>query len=399
MPEFDRNKHAHVIENGRCHLCNVTVTNQRTKHCSLCNKCVDGFDHHCRWLNHCIGQRNYKLFLATVFLASLGVAIVMGCSIAILVQIWTSPLPVTISPGEDNSTPGYFDTSTVSGPDNIASGGVVLQENKTADRRLNAGSEGRSGNIPNRYPLVSKASQKDGSSSKNVALPNHEFQEDGEGNLPESKSPVFMENLGREAKTSIFGFAILLAIITLAMLLHLGAFHIYICFKGLTTYEFLKPPLPREGKEMEDGSAVNNSGEGKTDHHGNEMDDAIWTTMTEIDLNAPDFTTTTLPRQNNKQNEEDDVNEAQKAKVNLNNEKNNADALRAKNYNFRKITRARSKESGVLCSRFLWPQKNKVNPRTDKENTKVVMQTTKDTAPHNEQESTNNDKPAPNPIV
>ena len=38
VPEFDRKKHAHVIENGRCHLCNITISSQRTKHCSACNK-------------------------------------------------------------------------------------------------------------------------------------------------------------------------------------------------------------------------------------------------------------------------------------------------------------------------------------------------------------------------
>lgn len=62
VPEFDRAKHRHVIENGRCHLCNIT-TRGRTKHCSICNKCVPRFDHHCKWLNNCIGARNYPAFL------------------------------------------------------------------------------------------------------------------------------------------------------------------------------------------------------------------------------------------------------------------------------------------------------------------------------------------------
>lgn len=47
--EFDRTKHAHVIENQFCYICEVTV-GPKAKHCSICNKCIDDFDHHCKWL-------------------------------------------------------------------------------------------------------------------------------------------------------------------------------------------------------------------------------------------------------------------------------------------------------------------------------------------------------------
>ncbi|XP_015248328.1 PREDICTED: probable palmitoyltransferase ZDHHC1 [Cyprinodon variegatus] len=60
VPMFDRSKHAHVIENCHCYLCQVDV-GPKSKHCSACNKCVANFDHHCRWLNNCVGSRNYKL--------------------------------------------------------------------------------------------------------------------------------------------------------------------------------------------------------------------------------------------------------------------------------------------------------------------------------------------------
>ncbi len=31
-------QHNHVIENGRCNLCDILISSSRTKHCSVCNK-------------------------------------------------------------------------------------------------------------------------------------------------------------------------------------------------------------------------------------------------------------------------------------------------------------------------------------------------------------------------
>lgn len=87
VPEFDRTKHRHVIENGRCHLCNIDAKDNRTKHCSICNKCVENFDHHCKWLNNCIGGRNYPAFIVSVVSAVVGATSVAFLSLVVIALV------------------------------------------------------------------------------------------------------------------------------------------------------------------------------------------------------------------------------------------------------------------------------------------------------------------------
>ncbi|XP_051566873.1 palmitoyltransferase ZDHHC1-like isoform X2 [Myxocyprinus asiaticus] len=90
MPVFDHTKHAHVIENCHCYLCEVDV-GPKSKHCSACNKCVASFDHHCRWLNNCVGSRNYWLFLNSVISALLGIVLVVVIASYVFIEFFLDP--------------------------------------------------------------------------------------------------------------------------------------------------------------------------------------------------------------------------------------------------------------------------------------------------------------------
>ncbi|KAG7314973.1 hypothetical protein KOW79_022276 [Hemibagrus wyckioides] len=50
-----------------CPVCRL-VRPERAGHCRICGECVLRMDHHCVWINCCIGQDNHKHFLLTLLL-------------------------------------------------------------------------------------------------------------------------------------------------------------------------------------------------------------------------------------------------------------------------------------------------------------------------------------------
>ena len=57
----------------------------RSRHCLICQKCIDDFDHHCFWVGNCIGKNNYTLFFIFLIYILLNTLFNMGVNIYYLV--------------------------------------------------------------------------------------------------------------------------------------------------------------------------------------------------------------------------------------------------------------------------------------------------------------------------
>ncbi|XP_046311281.1 palmitoyltransferase ZDHHC19-like [Marmota monax] len=67
---------------AKCHLHRLP----RTYHCENCNICVEEFDHHCRWINNCVGHRNIRLYLLLLLSLCLYLGAVLASCVVFLVH-------------------------------------------------------------------------------------------------------------------------------------------------------------------------------------------------------------------------------------------------------------------------------------------------------------------------
>ncbi|XP_058884396.1 palmitoyltransferase ZDHHC23-B isoform X1 [Acipenser ruthenus] len=69
------------VEKNWCRVCKI-VRPPRAGHCRICVACVQRLDHHCVWINSCVGQANHRAFLLTLLLflltSTYGISLTLG---------------------------------------------------------------------------------------------------------------------------------------------------------------------------------------------------------------------------------------------------------------------------------------------------------------------------------
>ncbi|XP_010000816.1 PREDICTED: palmitoyltransferase ZDHHC2 [Chaetura pelagica] len=91
LPIYTRTMSGAIRYCDRCHL----VKPDRCHHCSVCDKCILKMDHHCPWVNNCVGFSNYKFFLLFLAYSLLYCLFIAATDLQYFIRFWTNGLPDT----------------------------------------------------------------------------------------------------------------------------------------------------------------------------------------------------------------------------------------------------------------------------------------------------------------
>ncbi|KAL2086769.1 hypothetical protein ACEWY4_017828 [Coilia grayii] len=101
LPNIHRSQREFIFKDEFCTVCEAEV-GPKAKHCWACNKCVMDFDHHCMWLNTCIGRRNYWFFFVMVSSGVILLLLVVVIVLFVFIEHYINPAMLRTAPQLQN---------------------------------------------------------------------------------------------------------------------------------------------------------------------------------------------------------------------------------------------------------------------------------------------------------
>ncbi|KAA8588538.1 hypothetical protein FQN60_009883, partial [Etheostoma spectabile] len=91
LPIYTRTNSGAIRFCDRCQL----LKPDRCHHCSVCDKCILKMDHHCPWVNNCVGFSNYKFFMLFLAYSLLYCLFITATDLQYFIKFWMNSLPDT----------------------------------------------------------------------------------------------------------------------------------------------------------------------------------------------------------------------------------------------------------------------------------------------------------------